>query len=414
VEKFSTAVAGRKREFGQGLVEAALFLPIFAVMLAGLIEVSQIVVAQNRVSNAARTSARFGATGGADQGMVDVMLNTITQTLEQDESVWDMWSIRGTVNGTGDGFTEWRYEHVYGISNTVRYDEFDEATVQQEVLSELQTDLNGSSPAIAAGLRIVGTYLTHDMESLLGLDAIPWLANVNSVRGLSVMRLVGFGNDVSQGCDAFPIAIHKDIRSASPPGQGPNPFPLAKDFGIGSPEPEYDDFINHEPRVLLKDAKEGYVFYIENGFGSGNFGWLRWNSGQPDSEGTLKASLTWPGNSKDYTAAKSGQEIGELGRVLGFVEAHDFSDITMNIGDYVAAHTGTVSSEGIRDRLAGHIAKQRVLRLIIWDQATDQGNYGEYRIYGFAEFRLQGYNLADNWILAEFIRWDNSCGQVPN
>ena len=406
-----TAATGRIREFGQGLVEAALFLPIFTVLLAGLIEVSQIVVAQNRVSNAARTSARYAANGGGDAGMVEVMLNTITQTLGQDESVWDMWSIRGTVNEAGDGFSEWHYAHVFGVGNTVRYAEFDETTVQQEVLAELQTDLNGGSPTIAAGLRIVGTYLTHDMNSLLGLNAIPWLENINSVRGLSVMRLVGFGNDVSQGCDAFPIAIHKDIRSASPPDQGPNPFPLPGDFGLGSPEPEYDDFLNHKPRVLLEKAKEGYVFYIENGFGSGNFGWLRWNSGQPDSEGTLKTSLTWPGNSKDYTPATSGQELGELGRVRGFVEAHDFSDITMNIGDYIAAHTGTVSSAGIRNRLADHIEKGRVLRLVIWDLATDQGNYGEYRIYGFAEFRLQGYNLADNWILAEFISWDDSCGQ---
>jgi hypothetical protein len=379
--------------------------------MAGLIEVSQIVVAQNRVSNAARTSARFAANGGEDAGMVEVTLNTITQTLDQDASVWDMWSIRGTVNEDGDGFTEWNFQHIYGISNTVRFPEFDESGIQLEVLTELQTDLNGSSPKIAAGLRIVGTYMTHDLDSLLGLDAIPWLSNINSVKGLSVMRLVGFGNDESKGCDAFPIAIHKDIRSADPPGQGPNSFPLAKDFGMGSPQPEYDDFINHVPHVLLKDAKEGYVFYIENGFGSGNFGWLRWNSGQPDAEGTLKASLTWPGNSKDYSPAQSGQEIGDLGRVLGFVNAHDVSDTNMNIGDYVATTTGTVSSDGIRQQLLDHIQKKRVLRLIIWDQATNQGNGGEYRIFGFAKFRLQGYNLSENWILAEFVGWDNSCGQ---
>jgi hypothetical protein len=412
VENSPAVKVARLQEFGQGLVEAALFLPIFAILMAGLIEVSQIVVAQNRVSNAARTGARFAATGGEDAGMVDVTLNSITQTLDQDESVWDMWSIRGTVNSQGNGFTEWHFKHIYGISSTVRFPEFDESGIQLEVLTELQTDLEGQEPAIAAGLRIVGTYVTHDLDSLLGLDAIPWLANTNSVKALSVMRMVGFGNDATRGCDAFPIAIHKDIRSSTPPGQGPDPFPLAKDFGAGSPEPEYSDFVNHQPHVWLKDAKEGYVFQIENGFGSGNFGWLRWNSGQPDSEGTLKASLTWPGNSRDYTPAESGQEVGELGRVLGFVDAQDFSDTTMSITDYVAAHTGTVNSEGILDRLLDHIEKNRVLRLIIWDQAIDQGNYGEYRIYGFARFRLHGFNLSDNWILAEFIGWDDSCGQT--
>ena len=49
------------KEKGQSLVEVALFLPIFIIVLAGLIEVSQLVITQNRVSQAARTAARTKA-----------------------------------------------------------------------------------------------------------------------------------------------------------------------------------------------------------------------------------------------------------------------------------------------------------------------------------------------------------------
>ena len=45
------------KEKGQSLVEVALFLPIFLVIIAGLVEVSNILVTQNSVHNAARVGA---------------------------------------------------------------------------------------------------------------------------------------------------------------------------------------------------------------------------------------------------------------------------------------------------------------------------------------------------------------------
>jgi hypothetical protein len=130
---------------------------------------------------------------------------------------------------------------------------------------------------------------------------LPLVAGINSVQELTVMRIVGFNNEVSEGCSAFPIAIHEGIRSVTPPGQGGNPYPDYRDFGTHSPKPDYDDFVNHRDNIPLEDAKEGDVFRIQNGFGSGNFGWLRWNIGRPDNEGTLDESLTWPGNSNKYS-----------------------------------------------------------------------------------------------------------------
>lgn len=164
------------REKGQSLVEVALFFPIFLVVLAGVVEVSHLVITQNRVSNAARSAARFAANGGEDAGMVNVALNTVTQTLEITDDVWDIWSIRGTLNDGGTGFDEWEFTHIYGISNTTQAPEVDQTALQQRVLAELQVDHQGTTnPQNASGLRIVGTYAIHDVESILGLDALPAL-----------------------------------------------------------------------------------------------------------------------------------------------------------------------------------------------------------------------------------------------
>jgi Flp pilus assembly protein TadG len=404
-------LVGRNGEKGQSLVELALFMPIFIIILAGLAEVSQIVLDQNRVSNAARSGARFLANGGDDKGMTRVALNVVTQTLSQDESVWDIWSIRAKVNGQGNAFSEWEFDHVFGISNTTRFSTVVESQVQSDVLTELRT---GGDPA-TADLRIVGTLMLHDFDSILGLDAIPYLGTINSVRALNVMRIIGLAKSAEVGCNAFPIAIHEGIRSVTPPGQGSNPYPDNRDFGAHSPKPKYRDFVDHTDNVPLEDAQEGDIFKIQNGFGSGNFGWLRWNTGRPDNEGALHGSLKWPGNSNRYTPpATDGSGLPGWGRVHGYVEPGDVTDSSMHIGDWVAANTGAINSREVRDTINDHIQEERVLRVIIWSQSVDRGNYGEYRIIGFALFRLRGYNLSSgsSWILAEFIGWDDSCGQT--
>ncbi|MFQ5419797.1 MAG: TadE/TadG family type IV pilus assembly protein [Anaerolineae bacterium] len=116
---FKQLLRHQRKEYGQSLVEVALFLPIFIVILAGLVEVSNLVITQNRVSNAARVGARYAANGGEDTGMDIAVLNSITQTLDTDESRWDVWAIRGAFDASGASLTDWSFTHVYGISNTV-------------------------------------------------------------------------------------------------------------------------------------------------------------------------------------------------------------------------------------------------------------------------------------------------------
>ncbi len=399
-----------KKQRGQSLVEVALFLPIFVILIAGVVEISQLVITQNRISNAARTGARFGANGGEDEGIVLVALNSVTQTLEMDEDRWDMWTIHGTTNSSGDGFTDWTFDHNYGISQTALFSKVNESTIQQEILDDLQKNEQGvTNSGIAGDLRFVGTYILHDVDSIIGLDAYPALAQVSSAQALNVMRVTGLNLEPTKGCDAFPIAVHRDIRSVSPPGTGSNPFPAPADFSNKSPQPlpEYGNFTNHVPDIPLDQAKEGYVFKIKNGSNPGSFGWLVWNDVTSADANTLADSLTWPGDSANYN-------VGPGGKFAGYQEPGDPTDRTLNIGDWVKSSTGSINSNAARDVFNEHIDFERQLRIIIWDTSTKVTGDDLYHISGFAVFRMLGYSLdqsSGSWILAEFIGWDDSCGQ---
>lgn len=419
-----TRIHNRRREKGQSLVEVALFLPIFLVMLAGLIEVSQLVITQNRVSQAARVSSRFGAGGGQDEGMVVVALNSVTQTLGMTPAEWDMWVVRGQVNeqGTAIEADTWEFNHAYGISNTVDFNQIDEAVIQTQVMDELQRGVSnpGDYPALVGGIQFVGLYALHDINSILGLDAIPYLTDLYTIRGFSIMRQTSDKVVVTNGCDAFPIAVHYLTRSVTPPDSGANPYPPANQFTYPNNPPTYNSFIPpHRPDIPLMEAREGDIFFVQQGFGAGNFGWTAWNQGIAVSANTLADSLTWPGDSIDYTNyGDGGQPATPLYPwvVRGYVNPIDTSDIAMHVGDWVAANTGSVNSNAVNNRLQGHIDRDRNLRLIIWNDSAQTGSNGRYQIMGFAIFKLHGYRLSQaqggSWILAEFIKWDNSCGQV--
>ena len=415
----------KQSQRGQSLVEVALFFPIFIILLAGLVEVSQLLVTQNRVSSAARAGTRFASNGGENVGVVNVVLNTVTQTMELDESLWDIWVIRGSVDENGTAIADWEFSHEYGISNTVGSTSVNQANIQSQILTELQLDENKvQDVSLAQDLQFVATYAIHDVESILGLDALPQFDGFMSRDSLSVMRITAAGNEVTNGCDAFPIAIHKGIRSVSPPGTG-TAFDYPNDFTYPSSNPPtYAEFFNNVPDQDLPIAQPGYIYKIYNGSGSGNFGWLTWNQAISSNANTLTDSLEWPGNSTDYNDYNIGGNTGNINGwnapdpdyiPLGYIEPGDVTDQTLHEGDYVAGDNGISNSSGLRDALNEHIELGRTLRLIVWDTATASGNNAVYHIdaqQGFAVFRLIGYNLSHEWILAEFVRWDDSCGQV--
>lgn len=391
------AAAKQIKQTGQSLVEVALFLPILVILLAGIVELSQLVITQNRVSNAARTATRFGANGGEDEGIVLVALNTITQTLEINEDSWDIWTIHGQVNAIGDDIdtADYTFNHVYGISNTQLFSDVVAADIRDSIWEELQkNELAGTASSDdLKDLRFIGTYILHDVESIIGLDAFPALANFSSVQALTVMRVTGLNLEPTKGCDAFPVGVDEiNIRSVTEPGTGSSPYPdiSPSDFTYPVNPPEYTWFVNHQESQPIRDSQEGYVFKFE----TGTFNWLKWNPAlaAANDAATLNHSLDWPGDSKNYPT-------------YGYSEPGDPTDKTLNVGDYVAVSTATTGS--VSTILEDHIDYDRTLRVVLYDTEVS----GTVRISGFAVFRIVGFNTSQGWVLAEFIRLDESCGQ---
>lgn len=418
---------------GQSLVEIALVLPMFLIIIAGVVEVSHLLITKNRVESAARAAARFAAAGGSEPDVV--VLNTVTQTLDLSSGVWDIWLVEATVNNDGDDFTVWSVESIYGDHKTVLYTETQayidcedpEECLRTQVLVELQTDENGvhhdpeANPTverIAANLQVVGVMVIHDVNSILGLDAIPGLRGWNSVQAFAMMRVTNpFEANAGNGCDPFPIAVYYGNRSLTDTIGG-NPYPT--NFDYPSNPPAYNTFYRNVPQVPLAEAQEGYIYLVQDGDGNGSKGWLAWNEGISSDATTLADSLGWPGNATDYTDHNDGgQPATPLYPhvVRGYVNPIDNLDLALHIGDWVVTRTGSTNSDEVRDITAEHVALNgRQLRLVVWDELSEgNGDNLWYRVKGFIIAKLHGYHLSqssgDSWILIEFIRWDNSCGQ---
>src|SRR6266700_6705882 len=57
-------MASRRDDTGQGLVEFALVIPIFLVMLFGVVDFGRVIWARNSLENAAREGARYAIVHG--------------------------------------------------------------------------------------------------------------------------------------------------------------------------------------------------------------------------------------------------------------------------------------------------------------------------------------------------------------
>jgi uncharacterized repeat protein (TIGR01451 family) len=181
----------------------------------------------------------------------------------------------------------------------------------------------------------------------------------------------------------------------------------------------YEALIGKNPGDLLVD--------IRIGAGSGGFAWLRWkgyasemcsDESSADSSGILGASLAYPGNSTTCDTV-GGEECWR-----GYLNPDDSDqdhecydqedDYQINVGDWVWGSTGAIGATSVKNALDEHIARERILRVIVWDEAHYEGgggSYIQYRVYGFALVKLLDYDTGAKTITGIFLGWDNSCGQ---
>jgi hypothetical protein len=421
------------RNRGQSLIETALFMPILLILLAGVVEVSNFLVTQNRVSTAARVATGYGASNFIGEewndpsvwaiGIADTAKESVTNTLDLAPELWDIWAIKGTLNPDSTGFVQWDAQHAH-VGNV--FSDAQWAAMESKIQSDVLDALDPSEH----GLEIVATVAFHHRASILGLNALNF-GPLKRIRGLSVMRVDPVAE--YERCDAFPIAVSLNNRSLWPHGTDPIPegdeefpFESGNNYGgnsyhwfgrdDGVPYPIYEvgntaQYKFNTPGTPLISAKPGDLFLTKQSTesGGGGFGWLRWDQSQGSTTPILTNSLTWPGNADTYY----------------YPPPELFSDDGLDQFDIVAIHTGAVSAA--KDVMETHIdTAGRMLKLIVFTPPDVDGGdangdgYGtilnggqndRYEIYGFVIVRLVAWYLPGehNWLLFEFVRFDRSC-----
>lgn len=211
-------------EPGQSLVETALVLPILIIMLVGIVELSNVLNTQNKITTASRIAAGFGAANYdrddfADttaQAMGQVALNTVTETLVINPDRWDIWSIKARTNDDGTAFSVFTHTKVFGTESVVTVAEWNTlvSDVQSDMLASLQSVCEGGGGCDdAADIEVVASVPWYAPDPFLGLPVLEFL-QLDRQRGLTVMR-VGETPDVA-GCPLLPIAVRLDQWSLYP------------------------------------------------------------------------------------------------------------------------------------------------------------------------------------------------------
>jgi len=441
-DRFTNNWTKRIPSTGQSLVEVAVLMPLLILVFAGMVEISHLLITQNRISTAARTAAGFGAANFDPQDwpetageMGQVALNTVTETLELSDSLWDVWSVHALTNESGDGFETFESAHVYGTNRVISTTEWlaIQEVVKQDILAELQsTGLDSSGD-----LEVVASVVYHQIDTILGLPVWRWLG-LKTVRGFTVMRVSERPPNVL--CSILPISVHYNQYSIYPSNWEPGlqlngskfPADTVEMFPVGNgpsgfefpvPAPVYenratapalrtDTFVRNWPGVPLRHAKPGFLYWAREEGPSGSYGWLSWRP--PSSSQSLRASITYPGN---YLGQYPGSpaDMGTTGDPPG--SSTGDQDGILELHEWVENSTGNIASaEGV---IRGYVASGTPVMLVMTDATNGEtGENANYRVAGFVIVRLLGYSFqgsqSDRWILFEFVDWGDVCPVAEN
>jgi hypothetical protein len=440
---------------GQSLVETALFLPILIFMLAGIVEVSNLLITQNRVTTSSRMAAGFGAanfdhsnwandTSGTAYNMGIVALNTITESMPLNADQWDIYSAHGLTTQDGSAFEIFESAWVYGNHNVVTDAEWTaiEGDIEADILESLQSECPDDPASCAGNIEFVVSVPFHELDTILGLPIWQW-TGFQRVRGVTVMRVRPVVKAL--GCPILPIAVRFEQYSVYPtnwtPGQrlwefdadpvdlfppdtkGPtgfdaprNPVPTYWNFGT---EPNIDSrghFERNTPGYplwyVIAEKEKGEVFWARDATESGNFAWLTWD-GNTDMP-TLLASLEYPGNFEEvypFSPADMGTAENPHPDPPGITGDEDH---WLEVGEWVEGATGNMNEQSGR-RLEWYIENDVEVALVVFQENNGEvGSHLMYRVFDFIVVKILGYSFGgndeDKWIIFEFISPDVVCG----
>ncbi len=424
----------RPAERAQSLVETALFLPLLLLLLAAALEVSNILITQNRVQTAARAAAGFGAANydptapitHTFNAMSMVALNNVTQTVQLEEDRWDIYTVKATVNSDGSGFNgdPWdAFGHPYGDGSVYPQASWqaNEAAIEHAILCAIlgagEEEASCENSA-AAGLEIIAAITYHNRQSFIGLGYFN--PGLTRIRGLTVMR-ISQTQGSNDGCDLFPLALHLDNLSLYPQNfagtmvAGGKMFTSEK-YTEGRSHivfsHAYDDEpYDHSGFPLAEGGHpltpggampaRGDLFEAREADGAGGFGWVSWTADA--SAPRLAESLAPPGNLTLAYPAPPGS--------VNYVDPHSPDTTIPGVGHWVHKSAGTMNSSAVLAQIDNHINANRQIQILVYDQAGAAGTGLAYRIAGFAQLYLRGRASVEgaNYLLVEFISWAEPC-----
>lgn len=455
----------RQGHKGQSLTETALFLPIIILLLAGAVEVSNLLVTQNRVTTASRVGTGFAASNMHDEDWLNidplngwpsqvaqVARNNVTETLDLDPVRWDIYTVKARLSRNADfdagAGGEWDSYHAWGVEQTFSQSAWDgaEPAIKQDILEAL----NDSEIVPAEGLELVATVAYHDRHSLLGLDAFN-LGPFTRIRGLTVMRVDEPNPFV--GCPLVPIGVRVNQFSMYPTNwptgddnesgtvlrylynmdgspvypQDPVgetqifPSPAELEFPTSgltyvnqatAPNLNASTFIDNVPGVPLKDARRGYIYRARdsnNRDTSGGFGWFSWDG--DTSQVALERSL-WPppGNFiETYPGSRADTNTIPHFNALVPGDVSGDGDGFLEPGEWIENSTGNIHS--VSPLIENYFREKVPATLIVYDRFVLSGSNAVYRVAGFVKVNMLGYRFTanDKWIIFEFLNWGETC-----
>ncbi len=352
------------RQQGQSLVELAIITPLLLLLFLGLTEVGAALRSYQIVVNTAREGARYGSKDEfiPNASIVDWMLSSTTLPIKlgPEGGPYEVNPQNATIivtrlKQTGSG-GDYEYEiegtpYCEGACDGSRPSVITPAWLAAHAQETAALPWPGGVPDV--NMKLIAVEVMYDHPQITGLFYIgQYLPNPIPMHSITIMRLGG--SRVPQ-CDAYPIAVHESTLAGKQDGQ---------DLGD-----------------------------IYNGFGQGNFGWLRWPA---EDQGA--------GNEPYIVSALRNPKLSRH----DFVNPMDPNDHWLNTGDWVAGNTGLSNSDDVRNALTALIGKK--IRILVWDQSQGTGNNGRYHIIGFAWVEITSFDLpGDNRISAIFRGWDSTC-----
>ncbi len=121
---------------------------------------------------------------------------------------------------------------------------------------------------------------------------------------------------------------------------------------------------------------------IGDGKVPGNFGWLSWNG--ENNTPNLAESLTPPGDSNTKYYNPGTPENGWT---------PDYSDKRIAPGKWVQGAPGNKNAAAVRALLDQFISTQEEMIVPLYDSVVDRGSHANFRVAGYAAFKLKAYDL---------------------